>query len=92
MTTFEAQQLASGDEVGQGHYCGIVMRVTSRSVAIFWETHKMGETTTYSKGSAELRDVVLKRKAPPKAAGAQRNGATNGDSLRPIRVNPIRNF
>jgi hypothetical protein len=47
MTTAEAQQLASGDEVGQGHYCGIVMRATPNSVAIFWETQKMGETTTY---------------------------------------------
>jgi hypothetical protein len=82
MTTTEAQQLASGDEVGQGHYCGIVMRATPKSVSIFWETQKMGETTTYSKGSAELRGIVLKHKAPQKAVGAQRNGGINGDSHR----------
>ena len=92
MTTFEAQHLASGDEVGQGHYCGIVMQASAKSVSIFWETQKMGETTTYSKSSAELRDIVLKRKAPQKTAGAQRNGASNGDSLRITRANPTRNF
>ena len=77
MTTTEAQQLASGDEIGKGHYCGIVLQATAKSVAIYWETQKMGETTTYPKGSAELRDIVLKRKAPQKAAGA---GLTNGDA------------
>jgi hypothetical protein len=54
MTTTEAQQLAGGDEVGIGHYCGIVMKATPRSVDVFWETQKMGETTTYSKSSAGL--------------------------------------
>jgi hypothetical protein len=85
VTTTEAQQLASGDEVGRGHYCGIVMQATARSVSIFWETQKMGETPAYSKGSAELRYIVLKRKATQKAAGAQRNGGTNGDSIAPTR-------
>ena len=92
MTTFEAQHLASGDEVGQGHYCGIVIHASARSVEIFWEYHKIGGATAYSRGSAELRDIVLKRKTTQKAAGAQRNGATNGDSLRVTRANPIRSF
>ena len=65
-----------------GHYCGIVLRATSGSVSIFWETQNPHESTTYSKGSAELRDIVIKRKAPQKAAGDQRNGATNGDTHR----------
>jgi hypothetical protein len=93
MTTIEAQLLSNGDEVGHGYYVGIVMQSTPRLVAIYWETQKMGETTAYSKGSAELRDMVLKRKAqrltlstdsvPQKAAAeAQRNGATNGGSHR----------
>jgi hypothetical protein len=46
--------VASGDEVGIGHYCGIVMKATPRSVDVIWETQKMGETTTYSKSSADL--------------------------------------
>ncbi len=82
MTTTEAQQLASGDEVGRFLYLGIVLRSTPGSVAIFWETHKMGETTTYVRTGAELQAVTLKRKAAQKSADAQRNGATNGDTHR----------
>jgi hypothetical protein len=54
MTAIESQQLGSGDEVARGYYIGIVMQATARSVSIFWEYHKMGESTTYSKPSAGL--------------------------------------
>ena len=83
MTAAEAQELGSGDLVARGYFIGIIMRATSSAVWIYWEYQKpLHETTTYSRGSPELRDVTLKRKAPQKAAGAQRNGATNGDSHR----------
>jgi hypothetical protein len=70
VTTTQAQLLASGDEVGRGYHIGIVMRTTANSVSIFWEDHKIGETTTYARSGAELRDIDLKRKASRKAAGS----------------------
>jgi|HubBroStandDraft_3_1064219.scaffolds.fasta_scaffold533495_2 hypothetical protein len=37
MTTTQAQQLSSGDEVTRGYHIGIVMRTTPGSVSVFWE-------------------------------------------------------
>jgi hypothetical protein len=70
VTTTQALQLSSGDEVGQGYCLGIVMRTTANSVSIFWEDHRIGETTTYARSGAELGNITLRRKASRKAAGS----------------------
>lgn len=60
------------------------MQATPKSGALFCETEKMGETTTYARSSAELGKVVLKRKAPESnhdvpAAASKSIGHLNGE-------------